>query len=124
MLSIFWSIRCVLGDIRLWVGDLSTSSCLVFLPTNIESITNEYGSIRQSRPGSGLDFQVKELMFTFDFFEIVTPGQRNAVSPMVAPSPSVRSSVLNLDKPPGEASALLRRGAGARQVCVCESDIE
>jgi len=23
------SIRCILGDIRLWVGDTSTSSCLV-----------------------------------------------------------------------------------------------
>jgi len=26
------SIRCILGDIRLWVGDPSTSSCLVSLP--------------------------------------------------------------------------------------------
>ena len=29
--SYIFSIRCKLGDIRLWVGDLSTSSCLVSL---------------------------------------------------------------------------------------------
>ena len=27
--SVYPSIRCILGDIRLWVGDPSTSSCLV-----------------------------------------------------------------------------------------------
>ena len=31
------SIRCILGDIRLWVGDTSTSSCLVYLPRGFES---------------------------------------------------------------------------------------
>ena len=39
------SIRCILGDIRLWVGDTSTSSCRVFLPfqpTNPESITSVF----------------------------------------------------------------------------------
>ena len=27
--SLILSIRCILGDIRLWVGDTSTSSCRV-----------------------------------------------------------------------------------------------
>jgi len=29
------SIRCILGDVRLWVGDPSTSSCLVSLPLSL-----------------------------------------------------------------------------------------
>ena len=29
---VYLSIRCILGDIRLWVGHTSTSSCLVFIP--------------------------------------------------------------------------------------------
>ena len=37
------SIRCILGDKRLWVGDTSTSSCLVSLPrANPESMILVY----------------------------------------------------------------------------------
>ena len=32
LLLSYLSIRCMLGDIRLWVGDPSTSSCRVSLP--------------------------------------------------------------------------------------------
>jgi len=39
-------IRCILGDIRRWAGDTSTSSCLVRPPpTNPESINRTDGLV-------------------------------------------------------------------------------
>ena len=75
--SIYLSIRCILGDERLWVGDPSTASCLVprattshlprrdrrhctrsnlvKSPVHIGQITSSYLSYRRSHPDKSLD---------------------------------------------------------------------
>ena len=60
------SIHCILSDIRLWVGDPSTSSCLVFLPLSqpIQSLSNPFlGMIYKTRlENPFLDYKTRSLI--------------------------------------------------------------
>ena len=62
----YLSIRCILGDMRLWVGDPSTSSCLVSLSLS-PGIARNWGLI----PGA-VDLEDRYGVFFF----FITPQPR------------------------------------------------
>ena len=54
LLDLHLSIRCVLGDLRLWVGDPLTSSCLVIISWCVNK------TIRASQPTRSLVYRLLE----------------------------------------------------------------
>ena len=82
------SIRCILGDIRLWVGDPWTSSCLVSLLRRFSqpTLSLSIAHVRQSGPDCGLDFPIKGLaILSASSCRPQTPPSRPLQSASVGP---------------------------------------